>query len=57
MRGEPLVASGATMRVRATGADPSADIAAVIRKAEQDSTVANSLKRGFPVVTLPAAPD
>ena len=57
LRGEPLVASGATMRVRATAAVPSADIAAVIRRAEQDSTVANSMKRGFPVVTLPAAPD
>lgn len=54
LRGDPLLADGATMRVRATAADPAADVAAVIRRAEQDSTVANSLKRGFPVVTVDA---
>jgi hypothetical protein len=47
--GEPLLATGATLRVRVTAEDPPADIAELIRRAQADSTVSNSIARGVPV--------
>jgi organic hydroperoxide reductase OsmC/OhrA len=48
--GEPLRATGATMRVTVTVQDPQADVAELIRRAQADSTVSNSIARGVPVV-------
>jgi organic hydroperoxide reductase OsmC/OhrA len=51
LEGSPLIATRATMRVRAMAADPAVDVSAVIARAAEISTVANSLKRGFAVET------
>jgi organic hydroperoxide reductase OsmC/OhrA len=47
--GAPLVAVHATIEVDATASDSSADVAGVIRRAREVSTVSNSVQRGFPV--------
>lgn len=44
--GDPLLVTGATMSVQAEG---EGDVAAVIARAKADSTVSNSVTRGFPV--------
>jgi organic hydroperoxide reductase OsmC/OhrA len=47
--GVPLLATGATLRVRVTADDPQADVAELVRRARADSTVSNSIARGVPV--------
>ena len=48
LSGEPLLATAAHMSVKATAAG-GADVSAIIAKARADSTVSNSLARGFTV--------
>ncbi len=48
LEGEPLVVTGAEVRVAAEGPDPAAT-AGIVARAEADSTVAVSLARGVPV--------
>lgn len=48
LEGSPLIATGARMRVDIETAQP-ADVETIIRRAERNSTVANSLARGLPV--------
>ena len=47
--GSPLLATEAVLRARVSAADKGADIDALIRRAQEISTVSNSLKRGIPV--------
>jgi organic hydroperoxide reductase OsmC/OhrA len=49
LEGEPLVAMSADIKVHMESSDPRADLAEVLRRAERDSTVSNSVKTGFPV--------
>lgn len=56
MEGSPLVATKAVMHVWATATDAGTDVGAVIERAKQISTVANSLKRGFAVETYAGKP-
>ena len=49
LAGDPLLATAAEMTVTVTAAQPDADVDAIIAKAKADSTVSNSLIRGFPV--------
>lgn len=51
--GQPLLVTSATMRVHVT-AGPGVDVAEVIRRAEADSTVSNSVRAGFPVTVVAA---
>ena len=46
--GQPLLVTGATMTVRVTAA-LGVDVEMIVRRAEADSTVSNSVKTGFPV--------
>ena len=48
LSGKPLVATAARMTVQAAAAD-GVDVPAIIARAKADSTVSNSLARGFPV--------
>ena len=56
LEGMPLIATRAVMHVRATAAEEGTDVDAVIRRAQEISTVANSLKRGFAVETVAGKP-
>ncbi|MCR0981015.1 OsmC family protein [Roseomonas populi] len=47
--GTPLLATSASLQVSIEAEDPAADLAAVLRRAKEGSTVANSLTRGLPV--------
>lgn len=47
--GTPLLATNAAIEVDAVASDPGADLAGVIRRAREISTVSNSVQRGFPV--------
>ena len=47
--GDPLLATGAAVKVSAESDDDRADIAAIIDQAKQTSTVSNSIARGIPV--------
>ena len=47
--GTPMLVKEATMQVAATPVDKNADIDAVIARANQISSVSNSLRRGVPV--------
>ena len=47
--GSPLLVTGAKLTVTVEATDFSTDVAALIRLAEADSTVTNSVRRGFPV--------
>jgi organic hydroperoxide reductase OsmC/OhrA len=47
--GTPLRATSAVVQVAVETADETADIEALIRKAEETSTVSNSISRGVPV--------
>ena len=47
--GEPLLATAATVEVSVEPLDPGVDLPALIRQAQQTSTVSNSLARGLPV--------
>jgi organic hydroperoxide reductase OsmC/OhrA len=51
--GRPLLVTSATMTVHATAAQ-GVDVAEIIRRAEADSTVSNSVRAGFPVKVLAA---
>jgi organic hydroperoxide reductase OsmC/OhrA len=51
--GEPLLVTSAIMSVRVTAA-ASVDVAEIIRRAEADSTVSNSVRAGFPVKVVAA---
>jgi organic hydroperoxide reductase OsmC/OhrA len=51
--GEPLLVKSATMTVHVTAGD-GVDVAEVIRRAEADSTVSNSVRAGFPVKVVAA---
>jgi organic hydroperoxide reductase OsmC/OhrA len=51
--GKPLLVTSATMTVHATAAQ-GVDVAEIIRRAEADSTVSNSVRAGFPVKVLAA---
>ena len=53
LSGEPLLATGARMTVRATAAEAEADVDAIINEAKAISTVSNSLARGLPVTVDP----
>ena len=48
LEGKPLLVTAATMRVQAMAGE-GVDVAEVIRRAEADSTVSNSVRAGFPV--------
>ena len=47
--GAPLLAIGASMEVGVEAADAAADVAALIKRAKETSTVSNSIARGVPV--------
>ena len=49
LSGNPLIATAAEMPVSVTAAQPEANVDAIIAKAKADSTVSNSLTRGFPI--------
>lgn len=49
--GTPLCVTSATMTVHVTAA-AGVDVAEVIRRAEADSTVSNSVRTGFPVTVV-----
>ena len=49
--GKPLVVTSARMSVRVSAAD-GMDVAEVIRRAQADSTVSNSVRAGFPVAVV-----
>ena len=55
--GSPLIATGAKMSVKATSTDPNADIGVLIERARRDSTVSNSIMRGFPIDTVATGTD
>lgn len=48
LEGKPPLVTAATMRVQATAGE-GVDVAEVIRRAEANSTVSNSVRAGFPV--------
>ncbi len=52
LAGNPIIATDATIHVRATSRDRNADIAALIERARRDSTVSNSITRGLPIETV-----
>ncbi len=47
--GSPLLVTSARLAVTVEVADPATDVSELIRLAEADSTVTNSVRRGFPV--------
>lgn len=47
--GTPLLATGASVRISAQPADANADVAELVRRAREISTVSNSIARGVPV--------
>jgi organic hydroperoxide reductase OsmC/OhrA len=50
LEGEPLIARQAHVSVDIRPADPDADVEGLLRRAEEISTVSNSLRRGVPVM-------
>jgi organic hydroperoxide reductase OsmC/OhrA len=53
LEGAPLLATSAAMQVSVEAASADADIATLIRRAEETSTVSNSLRQGVPVTVAP----
>lgn len=49
LKGNPLLATQAKMRVDVTAVDKTTDTGGIIRRAQEISAVSNSLKRGVPV--------
>lgn len=47
--GSPAIATGASVTVYASSVNPDTNIAELVRRAIESSTVSNSLKRGVPV--------
>jgi organic hydroperoxide reductase OsmC/OhrA len=45
----PLIATHATVRAEVTADDKNVDVAGLLRRAQETSTVSNSITRGFPV--------
>jgi organic hydroperoxide reductase OsmC/OhrA len=52
--GNPLLATAASVKVAVVPAEHGADVQALIRRAAETSTVANSIARGVPVRVEPA---
>jgi organic hydroperoxide reductase OsmC/OhrA len=52
--GTPLIATAAEMRVRVTPGEKGVNVAPVIKRAQETSTVSNSIARGIPVEVLVA---
>jgi organic hydroperoxide reductase OsmC/OhrA len=52
LEASPLLVTHALMRVNVVAVDKKADVAGLIRRAEQTSTISNSVKRGFAVETV-----
>ena len=50
--GSPLVATHAMMRAKVSSVEKSADVAGLVRRAQEISTVSNSVRRGLPVETI-----
>jgi uncharacterized OsmC-like protein len=50
--GSPLVATHATMRTKVSAVEKRADVAGLVRRAQEISTVSNSVRRGLPVETI-----
>ncbi len=50
--GAPLIVTSATITARVTATDPGADIPELLRRTKEDSTVSNSVMRGFPVALV-----
>ena len=50
--GQPLLATRAEVRVKVTPVDPGADVATLIERARDDSTVSNSVQRGIKVEVM-----
>lgn len=51
--GAPLLATSAALQVSVEAVSDGADVAALIRRAEETSTVSNSLRQGVPVTVSP----
>lgn len=51
--GNPLRATSAAVQIAVEAADGNADLAALVRKAQETSTVSNSISRGVPVSVSP----
>lgn len=49
LAGEPLIVTSATIAAKVTSSDPAADIDRLLKATMADSTVSNSVIRGFPV--------
>ncbi len=54
--GSPLRATSAAVRVAVEAMDESADLDALVRRAEETSTVSNSISRGVPVSVTSGSP-
>jgi organic hydroperoxide reductase OsmC/OhrA len=50
--GNPLLATHALMRVKVAALDASADVSGLIKRAQETSTVSNSIQRGIAVETM-----
>ncbi|HEX4298331.1 MAG TPA: OsmC family protein [Devosia sp.] len=50
--GTPLLVKSATLSVNVTSRDAGTDLAELVRRAAADSTVGNSVQRGFPVAVV-----
>jgi organic hydroperoxide reductase OsmC/OhrA len=50
--GDPLLATHALMRVNVTALDKDADVAGLVKRAQETSTVSNSIQRGISVETI-----
>lgn len=55
LQGEPLLVTSAAVTVRVETVGPGADVAELLLRAGQDSTVSNSVKAGFPVTIRASA--
>jgi organic hydroperoxide reductase OsmC/OhrA len=47
--GDPLIATGASVRIAVEAAEEAVDVAEIVRQAQAISTVSNSIARGIPV--------
>lgn len=52
LEGAPLLATSAALQVSVEAASDDADVAALIQRAEETSTVSNSLQQGVPVTVM-----
>jgi len=56
LEGQPMRVTSATMRVHVTSANPNADLAELLRRTEAYTAVGNSVRSGFPLKIVAAAP-